>query len=581
MEVASVMPYGIKVVFRMRWMVGLALAVLAAVLPVALSSSNAELSLPSLDRGPAPAALQPSVTPALATLAERAPSRRVEVIVQLTQGAERAQASSAVSALGGRVTRDLHIINAVVASMPAAGARDLAARPGVRAVSLNGAVRPQYAGDMLATSFNASIQSRDGRAGHGDERADRLHQEVDRGDHGRQRGLVPVNATGRGVGVAVVDTGIAGNLPDFRTSSTDPASRVIGSAVVHPGATTANDRYGHGTHVAGIIAGDSGNRPRWDPLRGRYSGVAPDANLISIKASDDEGNSSVLDVIYGIQFAVDHRDEYNIRVLNLSLESTVAESYRTDPLDAAVESAWFQGIVVVAAAGNRGTDSDAVSYAPGNDPYAISVGAVDDHGSDALRDDRLAKWSSRGTTQDGVAKPDVYAPGSGIVSNLAPGSAFASLCPTCVTDREYIRAGGTSMAAPMVSGAAAILLEIDPDLTPDQVKGLLMRFGRPLTEDEEVDEISVSQTARSVGTAEQNVANRGLEPSTFIDPATGEIDYTRSSWSRSSWSSAADMLRSSWSRSSWSCDCSLTESRAVDPARSSWSRSSWSTSWRL
>ncbi|MDP9294419.1 MAG: hypothetical protein M3O90_08375, partial [Actinomycetota bacterium] len=143
MEVAPVMPYGIKVVFRMRWMVGLALAVLGAMLPVALSSSNAELALPSLDRVPAMAALQPSVTPALATLAERAPSRRVEVIVQLTQGTKRAQASSAVSSLGGRVTRDLHIVNAVVANMPAAGARDLAARPGVRAVSLNGAARPQ------------------------------------------------------------------------------------------------------------------------------------------------------------------------------------------------------------------------------------------------------------------------------------------------------------------------------------------------------------------------------------------------------------------------------------------------------
>ena len=551
MEVASVMPYGIKVVFRMRWMVGLALAVLAAMLPVALSSSNAELTLPGLSGRPAPAALQASVTPALATLAERAPSRRVEVIVQLTQGTKRAQASSTVSSLGGRVTRDLHIINAVVASMPAAGARDLAARPGVRAVSLNGAVRPQYAGDALATSFNASIQSR--------------------GVWGR--------TTGKGVGVAVVDTGIAGDLPDFRVSSGDRSSRVIGSAVVNPDATTATDRFGHGTHVAGIIAGDSQGRSTDDRLRARYRGVAPDANLISIKASDDAGNASVLDVIYGIQFAVDHKAEYNIRVLNLSLESTVAESYRTDPLDAAVESAWFKGIVVVAAAGNRGTDADAVSYAPGNDPYAISVGAVDDQGTDWTSDDRLATWSSRGTTQDGVAKPDVFAPGSGIVSNLAPGSAFAAMCPTCVVDGQYIRAGGTSMSAPMVAGAVALGLQYDPSLTPDQVKGLLMRSGRPLTG--RIDELNVTQAGRLLPSAAQYPANGGLEPNVFIDPASGEIDYTRSSWSRSSWSSAADMLRSSWSRSSWSCDCSPTESPTVDPARSSWSRSSWSTSWRL
>ena len=171
-------------------------------------------------------------------------------------------------------------------------------------------------------------------------------------------------------------------------------------------------------------------------------GVAPDANLISIKASDDDGNSTVLDVIAGIHFAVDHKDEYNIRVLNLSLESTVAESYKTDPLDAAVEAAWFKGIFVVAAAGNRGSDADAVSYAPGNDPYIVSVGAVDDQGTKSIYDDKMASWSSRGMTQDGFAKPDVFAPGARIVSNLAPRSAFTSLCPECVVDGQYIRAGG-------------------------------------------------------------------------------------------------------------------------------------------
>ena len=252
--------------------------------------------------------------------------------------------------------------------------------------------------------------------------------------------------------------------------------------------------------------------------------MAKDANLISIKASDEAGNSTVLDVIYGIQFAVDHKAEYNIRVLNLSLESTVAESYKTDPLDAAVEAAWFKGIVVVAAAGNRGTGADAVKYAPGNDPYVISVGAVDDQATRSIYDDRLASWSSRGTTQDGVAKPDVYAPGSGIVSNLAPGSAFTALCATCIVDGQYIRAGGTSMAAPMVSGTVALLLELNPDLTPNQVKGLLMTSGRALPEG--VDEISAVQADKQINQAPSRAVNQGLTPSTFIDPATGEIDYT-------------------------------------------------------
>ncbi len=110
-------------------------------------------------------------------------------------------------------------------------------------------------------------------------------------------------------------------------------------------------------------------------------GVAPRANLISVKVSDDDGETTVLDVIYGIQFAVDNKDRFGIRVVNLSLSSTVAESYLTDPLDAAAESAWFSGLVVVAAAGNDGTAPDAVSYAPGNDPYVISVGGMDDRGT--------------------------------------------------------------------------------------------------------------------------------------------------------------------------------------------------------
>ena len=154
-------------------------------------------------------------------------------------------------------------------------------------------------------------------------------------------------------------------------------------------------------------------------------GVAPKANLISIKASDDDGNATVLDVIAGMQFAVDHKAEYNIRVLNLSLESTSIESYKTDPLDAAVEAAWYKGIFVVAAAGNRGPGDDSVSHAPGNDPYVVTVGAVDDQGTKEIADDTPTSWSSRGTTQDGFAKPDIYAPGANIVSNLAPKSKYA------------------------------------------------------------------------------------------------------------------------------------------------------------
>ncbi len=129
---------------------------------------------------------------------------------------------------------------------------------------------------------------------------------------------------------------------------------MVATAVTNPAAKTVFDTYGHGTDVAGIIAGDGGNRAASDPLDGQYVGVAPDANLVAIKASDDQGNASVLDVIYGIEFAIAHQRDYNIRVLNLSLDAATPQSYKVDPLDAAVEAAWAHGIVVVAAAGNRG-----------------------------------------------------------------------------------------------------------------------------------------------------------------------------------------------------------------------------------
>ena len=165
------------------------------------------------------------------------------------------------------------------------------------------------------------------------------------------------------MGVAVIDSGVAGQLADFSTYSgpggsvpagTPPTSRVVETAVANPGASNATDPVGHGTMVAGIIAGNGLNLPRNDPNYGKYIGVAPNANLISIKVGDDQGNSNELAVIMGIQFAVQHQADQNIRVINLSLSASVPESYLTSPLDAAVEAAWRHGIVVVVSAGNGG-----------------------------------------------------------------------------------------------------------------------------------------------------------------------------------------------------------------------------------
>ena len=497
------------------------------------------------------AALAVAASAALPTTAG-ASSARSQVIVQMDAGRSAATGKAAVRSEGGKVTGDLPIINGFAAKLPAGSVDELEAADGVKVVTVDNAVEPQGVNlSRLQSAYPASVDA---------------------------PLLWNYNVTGKGVGVAVIDTGIAGGMPDFRSQATSSTSRVIASAVTNPDARTAGDAYGHGTHVAGIIAGNGWGRSSADPLRGKYVGIAPDANLVSVKVSDDQGEASVLDVIYGLQFVVDNKAAYNIRVVNLSLESTTPGSYKTDPLNAAVEAAWFKGIVVVTAAGNRGTAEDAVSRAPGNDPYVITVGAYDDKASNADGDDSRPAWSSRGITADGFAKPDIHAPGSGIVSTLAPNSKFASMCPSCIVDGQMIRAGGTSMAAPMISGAVALLLQSFPQLTPDQVKSVLTSNARLLNA--KYPGIEAYKSVEAAYYGRTGTANGGLTPNEIVDPVTGEIDYTRSSWSRSSWSTAdggltADFARSSWSRSSWSS----TDSSGVDVARSSWSRSSWSTSW--
>jgi serine protease AprX len=529
---------------------------------------------------------------ALADLAIRSPDKRVEVIVQLAGGTDAAAGKDLIRAAGGEVTRDVPIIDGMSAKLDAAGAQKLATNPAFRAVSLNAKVSSQggdpgtaglkFEDKYLQTSYDRSIHA----------------------DKAWAAGY-----TGRGVGVAVIDTGIQGNLPDFQVSRTDPTSRVVATAVVNPGASTAADTLGHGTHVAGLIAGDGTNRSTSDPLSGDYVGVAPDANLIAVKAADDQGNTTVLDVIDGLQFVVDHKADYNIDVVNLSLKSTQAESYKTDPLDAAVEAAWNSGITVVVASGNDGTAADAVDYAPANDPYVITVGGVDDMGTNNVDDDTLASWSSRGTTQDGFAKPDVLAPGAHMISTIPAGADYTQLCPSCMVSGQYFQVGGTSMAAGVASGAVALLIQAHPTWTPDQIKNQLVRkttavYSPKATSTTLVNalgiKIGITSTTKTIVGGEITMdkaindaydtkkasLNAGLTPNSLIDPATGQIDYSRASWSRASWSDAVDSLRASWSRASWSraswsrASWSATPDSCAEFERASWSRASWSrASW--
>ena len=511
-----------------RWRSGLAVAAIATVAPVAFGATVAQAA--------------PSAQ--VAAVAKKSPARKVTAIVQFKPGFSERKAKTLVANYGGKVTSRVPLIHGLAVRIGAKQAPKLAAERQVIGLTLNSRVHGTAVEDgALATRFPKTIK------------ADKVWR----------RGY-----TGAGVGVAVIDTGIAGDMTDFQDAAGN--SRVVANAITSRTATTAGDGFGHGTHVAGIIAGNSLHRDASDPLYGKYIGVAPDANLIAVKASDEAGNSTVLDVINGLQFVVDHKAEFNIRVVNLSVSSDTAVSYKLDPLDAAVEYAWQKGIVVVAASGNRGTASDAVKFAPGNDPFVISVGGSDENGNGG-RGERAA-WSSTGRTQDGFAKPDVMAPGAHIVSVLAPSSAFQALCPNCAIGGAYFKAGGTSMAAPVVAGAVALLLQARPNLTPDQVKTLLTQTDKPISGQYGAGEIDVER-ALYTPTGYWNV-NRGLVPNLLIQ-ALNRAGVDLATWTRSSWSAATGALAAGWARSSWSCHGCDGSSSAIDPTRSSWSRSSWSS----
>jgi len=386
--------------------------------------------------------------------------------------------------------------------------------------------------------------------------------------------------TGAGVTVAVLDSGV-----DF--SNADLLGRVM-AVNVNQAATGPGDAYGHGTHVAGIIVGQN--------AAGTYVGIAPGADLVSVKISDDAGIAYESDVLRGLQWVSLHQTNYNIKAINLSLSASVPQSYATSPIDAAVEYLWHQGVTMVASAGNLCTNEDAVWFAPGNDPLVISVGCLDDNQSVGAGDDSLCAISSRGTTEDGFAKPEIVAPGRKIVSTLATGMngqpvTLATEFPDRITpDGHHIRLSGTSMSAPIVTGAVALLLARHPGLTPDQVKQLLVSTASAYPgQADKAGELNIAgallanippasaQTPLPIGAS---APPAGTSPilwdgsrwtSTYWDGSrwtstywdTGHLDSTywdHSSWDHSSWD------HSSWDHSSWD--------------HSSWDHSSWDhSSW--
>jgi serine protease AprX len=357
--------------------------------------------------------------------------------------------------------------------------------------------------------------------------------------------------------IAIVDSGVEAR-DDF-------GSRLVASVNMCSLCTdSVADAEGHGTMVAGVAAGS-----------GAYPGGAQNAPLVSIRTANENGESRTSDVIAAADWILQHKGEYNIRVANFSLAGATETSIRVDPLDKAVEALWLSGVVVVAAAGNHGQGGAvSMSYAPGNDPFIITVGALDQNLSSDPSDDTLPSWSAHGTTMDGFSKPDLSAPGRYMIAPAPMDGTIARTVPERIMAPGYMWMSGTSFAAPVVSAAAAQILARHPEFTPDQVKGALMLAANYLP--------NVSGYAGGVGEIDAGVAstfdnppnpNSGLYQFVTTDPLTGSRVFDAASWA-AHLSTGASWAQASWAEASWA-EASW---NAASWAEASWAAASWSSS---
>jgi serine protease AprX len=383
--------------------------------------------------------------------------------------------------------------------------------------------------------------------------------------------------------IAIVDSGIDASRADF-------GGRVTGQVDLTNSSTNSpGDGYGHGTFVAGIAAGAAAG----------HAGVAPTANLVSLDIMDDTGAATVSNVLAACDWILQNKDTYDIRVANFSLHAANRASIFFDPLDQAVEKLWLNGVVVVTASGNYGVDGQAgeVSFAPGNDPFVITVGAADIMDTPDTSDDVAAPWSTWGHTADGFAKPELSAPGRYMVGPVPSGAGLALERADHVVADGYMQLSGTSFASPAVAGMAASLLGQHPNWTPDQVKGALMVSADP----------TPAATSGSLGIGEADMAkaaalvsdppnpNAGLTPfvvtgadgtpvldaAAWQSAASSDAAWASAAWSDAAWSDAAwsdaAWASAAWSDAAWS-DAAWSDAAWSDAAWASaaWSDAAWS-----
>jgi serine protease AprX len=507
------------------------------------------------------------VAPALESLAATHPDAAVNVLVGSDRSAGRA--SDALDQAGYSDSRQLPIVDAAAAEVQARDLPRIAETSGLVIVPDTLMVLDGLGNGRLGRKRNPHGQPTSNELWTSAVGLDRLWSRLPLpATYGPSAGDTP--------SIAFVDSGIDASRDDF-------AGRIRAQVTLASlSGNSPGDGRGHGTFVAGLAAGDAL----------RHAGAAPDAGIVSIDVMDDRGMARTSDVIAAAQWILRNQKQYDIRVVNFSLQSASRSSFRWDPLDKAIEKLWFSGVVVVTSAGNYGTGhSTRVAYGPANDPFVIGVGALDLNGSAEPARATVPNWSTWGYTPDGFAKPELSAPGRSLVGPIPADSTLARERPGQIlagTGEPYMKLSGTSLSAPIVAGIAADILMLHPTFTPDQVKGALMMAARPVPgagRAAGVGEV-YAPTAAALDTPPN--PNQGLNAFLVPDPGGGDafddakwLSAARASpaWDSVSW--VDGWAGAAWSLVSWS-DLSWSDVSWSDVSWSdvSWADVSWSdVSW--
>ena len=449
-------------------------------------------------------------------------------VTVLVTGATSADAAAAVRADGGSVTTELDVIAGVVARVPTGHVTALRGDARVHSVTGDRTAAPQ--GVLSGTTYDPVVQ------------AGSMYQTVR---------LLGINQswsdgqTGVGVAVAVVDSGVA--------PSSFFGNRLVAGADFSGGNNSLSDGFGHGTHIAGIIAGSSGKVGNAKD----FTGVAPGAKIVSVKVADASGATSLIKILQGIDWVYKNRAANNIKVLNLSLGAPAYPDYVNDPLAAAVERLWKNGVTVVASAGNIGQGKNLTS--PAYDPYVISVGALDTNGTINADDDVPASFSaSAATTAD--RGPDLVVPARSIQSLAAAGSTLVNKAGVAAkVGTSFIKGTGTSQAAAIVSGEVALLAAEDSLQSPEDIKSNLCSYARKGPWDDRLQGCGVAtlpagaselDLSRGHGSSHRNASASPTTADPSADLVTRGASWQGASWQGSSWQGSS-WQGASWQGSSW------------------------------